>query len=138
MSAQVLLSIGKVLRLNNSEISYILNLAGFNTSLPNSTSPTIISPILQHVLDRLDTAPSIILNAHWDIIAWNTAARFVFADFERLKPSDRNLIKLIFLNSRFQERHQDWQTKAKILLSQFRLSISDIIEDQHIARLLTQ
>ncbi|MTD39063.1 helix-turn-helix domain-containing protein [Erwinia sp. CPCC 100877] len=132
VSNQVLLSIGKALQLSNVEISYVLALAGFNQEHFQPIPSTTVSSKLQHVLDHLNPAPSVILNAQWDIIAWNTTACLVFIDFEQLKPSDRSLIKLIFLNRHFQKLHPNWQTKAKMLLSHFRLSISDKIEDKGI------
>lgn len=130
VSAQVLLSIGQVFQLNNDEMTYLLNLAGFNQSTTEQTSTMNISPPLQHVLDHLETSPSIILNAHWDIIAWNKAASIVFYDFEQLKPCDRNLIKLIFLNDDFKKRFPNWQSKAKQILANFRLAIAETIENK--------
>lgn len=132
VSAQVLLSIGHALQLSDTEVSYILDLAGFTSEQPETTPSMTVSSKLQHVLDRLDPAPSVILNAYWDIVAWNAAACLVFTDFEQLKPSDRNLIKLIFLNRPFQNLHLNWESKAKLLLSQFRLSISDMIDDKKV------
>lgn len=130
VSAQVLLSIGKVFQLNSDEMTYLLNLAGFHINTTEQLSTANISPSLQHVLDYLETSPSVILNANWDIIAWNKAASIVFYDFDQLEPCDRNLIKLIFLNSDFKKRFPNWKNKAKQILANFRLATSENIEDQ--------
>ena len=131
VSSQVLLSIAKTLLLKPADIQYILALAGFNSAALNQSSEHEVSPMVQHVLDSLTTAPSIILDNHWNILAWNRIASVVFCNFKLLAPSDRNLLKLLFLDSTFKKlyRYPDWETKAKMALANFRRSFIHIIDE---------
>lgn len=36
------------------------------------------------------------MDTRWNIIAWNKAARVVFADFSKIDISNRNMIKMMF------------------------------------------
>jgi hypothetical protein len=49
-----------------------------------------------HLLDRLDDTPAFVLDAKYDVLAWNTLAAALITDFSALPPKDRNSIRSFF------------------------------------------
>jgi hypothetical protein len=49
------------------------------------------------LLNRLPDAAAIVLDAKYDVIAWNPLAAALLEDFSALAPRDRNLIRRHFL-----------------------------------------
>ncbi|ALS00519.1 hypothetical protein ATZ33_03770 [Enterococcus silesiacus] len=140
VSSQVLLSVAKTLHLNADETIYSLNLAGFSSGLYENIPLEKVSHMVQHVLDSFVTAPAIVLDIYWNIIAWNSISCSLFYDFEQLEPCDCNLLKLLFLNSDFKKLYQQptWEMKAKITLANFRRSFIQTINDEQFLSLIEQ
>jgi|SRR5471030_3205324 len=74
VSTQVLESLARNLMLDKQETIHLYTLAGQAppTSFPSYNES--VNPMLQHVLDSLEFSPSMIMDARWNVIAWNKAA----------------------------------------------------------------
>jgi transcriptional regulator with XRE-family HTH domain len=79
-----------------------------------------ITPRLQHVLDAMPASPAIIKTATWDVVAWNEAATALLTDYSRLPPEQRNILRLIFSDSRVQAAQEDWLSVARFAVGAFR------------------
>lgn len=79
-----------------------------------------VTPRLQRVLDVMETSPAIIKNATWDVVAWNRAAATVLTDYSKLPPEDRNVLRLVFTNSRVKAAQADWWAVARYVVAAFR------------------
>ncbi|WP_296558476.1 helix-turn-helix transcriptional regulator [Pigmentiphaga sp.] len=79
-----------------------------------------VTPRLQRLLDALETSPAIVKTATWDIVAWNRAAALVLTDYGQLPPRERNILRLVFGNSRIRAAQDDWQSVARFVVGAFR------------------
>lgn len=79
-----------------------------------------VTPRLQRVLDVMEISPAIIKNATWDVVGWNRAAATVLTDYSKLAPQERNVLRLIFADSRVRAAQQDWWSVARFVVAAFR------------------
>ncbi|GAA0543688.1 transcriptional regulator with XRE-family HTH domain [Rhizomicrobium palustre] len=79
-----------------------------------------VTPRLQRVLDALNPTPALIRSAVWDVLAWNRASSAMLIDYGSLPPSERNILRYIFLDPRARAVQYDWQAVARFALSAFR------------------
>src|SRR5258706_9314404 len=73
-SAQVLESLAQALRLTPNERRHLFLLAGQPLPFHASPSAEHISPVLQQMLDDLNSTPGYAMGRRWDLLAWNKAA----------------------------------------------------------------
>ena len=86
--------------------------------------PEAVSPRLQRVLDALETSPAYLRNPAWDIVAWNRAATAVLADYAAIPSEERNLLRLIFLDSHLRDRNPHWERIARWAIASFRADVA--------------
>ncbi|GGC65972.1 helix-turn-helix transcriptional regulator [Undibacterium terreum] len=79
-----------------------------------------ITPRLQRVLDAMDASPALVRTMTWDVVAWNSAAAVVLTDYAVLPPSERNVLRLMFLNPRTRAAQFDWESTARFVVGVFR------------------
>lgn len=79
-----------------------------------------VTPRLQRVLDAFPLSPAIIKTATWDVLAWNRAAALLLTDYAKLPREDRNVLRLIFTNSRTRAAQADWLPVARYVVGAFR------------------
>jgi transcriptional regulator with XRE-family HTH domain len=122
VSPQVLDSLARVLQLEAEERMHLFILA--RGEIPTSTaSPTeTVDTSLQQMLDALGIYPAYVVNARWDVVAWNEAARRVFLDFAALAGRERNLLWLLFTSFELRQLYLDWEGVAQRMLALFRVS----------------
>ncbi|MBB3772187.1 transcriptional regulator with XRE-family HTH domain [Angulomicrobium tetraedrale] len=83
-----------------------------------------VTPRLQRVLDALDTSPAFIKTATWDVVAWNRAAAAVLTDYGQLPREQRNILRLMFGNSRIRAIQEDWESVARYVVGSFRADVA--------------
>jgi transcriptional regulator with XRE-family HTH domain len=119
-SAHVLDRIARALMLSDVEREHLYVL-GLGRSPSNSYQPvSAISPRLQRVLDAMEASPAIVKTATWDVVAWNRAASVVLTDYEALPPRERNVLRLLFLDSQVRAAQFDWESVARFVVAVFR------------------
>jgi len=79
-----------------------------------------ITPRLQRVLDALEVSPAFVKTPTWDVVAWNRAAAAVLTDYGALAPEQRNILRLIFRDSRVRAAQSDWESVARFVVAAFR------------------
>ena len=97
-----------------------------------------VTPRLQRVLDAMEVSPAIIKTATWDVIAWNRAAAVVLTDYAKLPPDERNLLRLMFANSRARTAQEDWQSVARSAVAGFRADAARAGAGEEIAQLVAE
>jgi transcriptional regulator with XRE-family HTH domain len=86
-SRQVLAALGRALRLFEDERAYLFRLAGEQPGPPAGPSQ-VVSAGIRHLLERLDDTPAFVIDAKYDLLAWNRmAVRLMGAP-----PPERNMI----------------------------------------------
>jgi transcriptional regulator with XRE-family HTH domain len=93
-SRQILGSLARALRLSDDEREYIFNLA-IDHCLVKGPPQDVPAAIL-HLLDRMDDTPAFVVDAKYDILAWNPLAAALIADFGALPQRERNAIRWSF------------------------------------------
>lgn len=95
-----------------------------------------ITPRLQHVLDAMPNSPAIIKTATWDVVAWNEAAAVLLTDYSKLPPEQRNILRMLFSDSRVRAVHEDWISVARFAVGAFRADATRAGASAEIARLV--
>ena len=83
-----------------------------------------VSPRLQRVLDAMPFSPAIVKTATWDVVAWNRAAAVVLTDYSKLPPQGRNILRLMFADSRVRAAQEDWLAVARFVVGAFRADVA--------------
>lgn len=119
-SADVLERIARALLLTDIEREHLFLLGlGRPPEVRYQTSEGV-TPRLQRVLDALESSPSVIKTATWDVVAWNRAAAAALIDYGALAPDQRNLLRLIFCDPRVRAAQFDWENAARFVVGAFR------------------
>ena len=87
-------------------------------------APEGITPRLQRLLDTLEYSPAFIRTATWDVIAWNKAAAAVLTDYSTLPDGQRNVLRMMFRDSRVRAAQSNWQSVARYVVASFRADVA--------------
>ncbi|MFG1710754.1 helix-turn-helix domain-containing protein [Nonomuraea sp. M3C6] len=103
-SRRVLSELARALRLSMDECVHLFELAGVapeSPAGPRSDVPPTVLNLLEHMTD----IAAFVVNARYDVIAWNPLAAALFEDFSAVPPARRNLIYRHFLHPDPAARH---------------------------------
>ncbi|WP_446220063.1 helix-turn-helix transcriptional regulator [Micromonospora sp. IBHARD004] len=103
-SRRVLGELARALRLNADERDHLFDLAGVapeSAAGLRSDVPATVLNLLEHMTD----VAAFVVNARYDVIAWNSLAAALFEDFSAVPPARRNLIYRHFLHPDPTARH---------------------------------
>jgi transcriptional regulator with XRE-family HTH domain len=123
-SADVLDRIARAMMLTDAEREHLFLLGLGRPPELRYRAPGGITPRLQRVLDTLDYSPAIIRTATWDVIAWNKAAAAVMTDYGTLPDGQRNVLRMMFRDSRVRAAQSDWQSVARYVVASFRADVA--------------
>ncbi|MCK7625846.1 helix-turn-helix domain-containing protein [Streptomyces sp. RS10V-4] len=93
-SRQVLVALARALELSADECNYMLGLVG-EAALPAPSSRQTQAGALR-LLGRLDDLPALVLNARYDILAWNAMATALMGDLAAVPERERNTLRWLF------------------------------------------
>ncbi|MGH8227199.1 MAG: helix-turn-helix transcriptional regulator [Steroidobacteraceae bacterium] len=119
-SAAALERIARALALTDAEREYLFRLGLGRAPEIRYQTPAGVTPRLQRVLDALEVSPAIVKTLTWDVVAWNRAAAAVLTDYGALAPEQRNILRLIFMDSGIRAVQFDWQSVARFAVAAFR------------------
>ena len=83
-----------------------------------------ISPRLQRVLDGMPLSPAIIKTAMWEVVGWNRAAAALLTDYSKLPREGRNILRLLFGNTKVRARNEDWASVARFVVGAIRAAVA--------------
>jgi len=94
-SRQVLSALARALMLTRDERAYLFRVAG--ETPPSSGGPSRdLAPGLRYLLDSMPETPAYVLDAKYDILAWNRLATHFIGDLSTVPELDRNMIRWMF------------------------------------------
>jgi transcriptional regulator with XRE-family HTH domain len=94
-SRQVLAALGRALLLTLDERTYLFDLAG--EGAPPCDGPSREVPVaIRHLLASLEDTPAYVLDAKYDVLAWNRLATFFIGDLGQVPEGGRNVIRWTF------------------------------------------
>ncbi len=123
-SADVLDRISHAMMLTNAEREHLFLLGLGRPPEVRYRAPEGITPRLQRLLDTLEFSPAFIRTATWDVIAWNKAAAAVLTDYSTLPEGQRNVLRMIFHDSRIRAAQSNWQSVARYVVASFRADVA--------------
>jgi transcriptional regulator with XRE-family HTH domain len=123
-SADVLDRIAHAMMLTDVEREHLFLLGLGRPPEVRYRAPDGITPRLQRVLDMLSRCPAFIRSATWDILAWNQAAAAVMTDYSALPEGQRNVLRMMFRDSRLRALQSDWRSVARYVVASFRADVA--------------
>jgi transcriptional regulator with XRE-family HTH domain len=94
-SRQVLGALARALMLSRDERDYLFRLVG--EAAPTTSGPsTDVVPAIRHLLDSLHAVPAYVVDAKYDVLAWNDLAVHFIGDLARVSATDRNMVRWTF------------------------------------------
>ncbi|MES2294308.1 MAG: helix-turn-helix transcriptional regulator [Pseudomonadota bacterium] len=123
-SADVLDRIARAMMLTDVEREHLFLLGLGRPPEIRYHAPDGITPRLQRVLDTLEYSPAFIRTATWDVIAWNKAAAAVLTDYSTLPDGQRNVLRMMFRDSRVRAAQSNWQSVARYVVASFRADVA--------------
>ncbi|QDQ13388.1 helix-turn-helix domain-containing protein [Streptomyces spectabilis] len=138
VSAEVLDSIARALRLSNAEHAHLTHLAKPTAHKKKRGAPTqALRPALQDLLDAMETVPAYVGGRRSDILGWNRMATAVFGDWGALPREQRNWARLVFLDPAVRELFADtWDKKTSDMVSFLRMDAGRYPNDPRLSALV--
>jgi transcriptional regulator with XRE-family HTH domain len=94
-SRQILLALARALILSRDERDYLFRIAG--EAPPSTTGPSReVGDAVRYLLDALTEVPAYVVDAKYDVLAWNTLATQFIGDLSTVAEDDRNMIRWMF------------------------------------------
>jgi transcriptional regulator with XRE-family HTH domain len=137
-SADVLNRIAQGMMLTEPEREHLFILALGHPPEARYTGPEGITPRLQRVLDALPGSAAIIRTATWDVVAWNRCAAVLLTDYSTLVRAQRNILRMMFSDSRVRAAQEDWQSVARFVVGAFRADAARAGASAEIAQLVEE
>ncbi|MDJ1134234.1 helix-turn-helix transcriptional regulator [Streptomyces iconiensis] len=121
VSMQVLVAVGRALRLDDTERQHLRRLAGVRVSPAESAvSDPSLPAAFQPVLDKLDPYPACLQTSLFDVVAYNRAYRFLFTDMDLIPLAERNCAVRFFTDPDWRSRYVDDDIVATRMVAQMR------------------
>ncbi|MEU9241480.1 helix-turn-helix transcriptional regulator [Streptomyces sp. NPDC048385] len=137
VSAEVLDSIARALRLTDAEHAHLTHLAkGKQHKKKASARPQQVRASLGQLLDSLESVPAYIVGRRSEILAWNRMAAAVFGDWGELPAAERNWARLTFLRPDYRELFVEWEQKAIDIVCQLRMDAGCYPDDPRLSALV--
>ncbi|WP_308191601.1 helix-turn-helix transcriptional regulator [Gordonia liuliyuniae] len=121
-SNQVVDALIRALGLDSAGQAYLRALVSTVGTGPvrSRTAVQRVRPALRQTLDSLDN-PAIVLGRRTDVLASNTLAKALFADFDAMPPRHRNYARWILLDAQAHTLFLDWEQQARNAVESLRL-----------------
>ncbi|MGC4981113.1 MULTISPECIES: helix-turn-helix domain-containing protein [unclassified Streptomyces] len=137
VSAEVLDSIARALRLTDAEHNHLTHLAKPKQHKKRQAArPQQVRGSLRQLLDTIDGVPAYITGRRSDVLVWNRMAAAVFGDWSELPPQERNWARMVFLRPEYRELFVEWEQKAIDIVCLLRMDAGCHPDDPRLAALV--
>jgi transcriptional regulator with XRE-family HTH domain len=137
VSAEVLDSIARALRLNDAEHSHLIHLAKPKQNKKRFAARTQqVRGALGQLLDSMDGVPAYVVGRRSDVLAWNRMAAALFGDWGELPERERNWARMVFLKPEYRDLFVDWEQKASDVVGYLRLDAGCHPDDPRLSALV--
>ena len=103
-SARVLSELARALQLSPDERGHLFDLAGVAQLAPNGPRSDVPATVL-NLMEHMTGIAAFVVNARYDVIAWNSLATALLEDFSAVPPARRNLVYRHFMHPDPAARH---------------------------------
>jgi transcriptional regulator with XRE-family HTH domain len=97
-SPQVLSALSRALMLSPGERDYLVRLAG-GVAAPLDGPTTSVSAPLRFLIENMPEVPAYVVDATWNLLAWNELATFFLGEMVEMPEGERNLARWLFRTS---------------------------------------
>ncbi|MFF8970652.1 helix-turn-helix domain-containing protein [Streptomyces sp. NPDC014995] len=136
VSAEVLDSIARALRLTDAEHAHLTHLAKPKHKKKQAARSQQARASLRQLLDQMDGVPAYIGGRRTEILAWNRMAAAVFGDWAELPAAERNWARMVFLRPEYRELFVDWEQKAIDIVCVLRMDAGCYPDDPRLSALV--
>jgi len=91
----VLSALARALMLTRDERAYLFRIAG-ETPPPAGGPSREVAPGLRYLIESMPETPAYVLDAKYDILAWNRLATHFIGDLSAVPESERNMVRWLF------------------------------------------
>ncbi|HEU5127845.1 MAG TPA: helix-turn-helix transcriptional regulator [Glycomyces sp.] len=93
-SRQVMNALARALVLDRDQRAHLFHLVDES---PQTPPPDLeVPPAVRHLLEGIDGLPAYVVNAAYDMLAWNRLAEAFMGYLSRLRPEERNILRTSF------------------------------------------
>lgn len=138
-SRQVLTSLARALMLTADEREYLFKITG--QTPPAVASPSReLTPAIRYLLDGLTDVPAYVVDAKYDILAWNSLAIHFIGDLSTFTDGGRNMLRWMFTRGDNAAHWADPDSVAfaRSLIADLRASRASYPGDRGIGNLVTE
>ncbi|MER6731623.1 helix-turn-helix transcriptional regulator [Streptomyces puniciscabiei] len=137
VSAEVLDSIARALRLSDAEHAHLTHLAKPKSHKKKPAArQQQVRVALRQLLDTMDGVPAYVVGRRSEILAWNRMAAALFGDWAELPAAERNWARLTFLRPDYRELFVDWEQKAIDIVCALRMDAGCYPDDPRLSALV--
>jgi transcriptional regulator with XRE-family HTH domain len=133
-SASVLATLVRALRLDEDQQTYMYALA--DKPHPRRRTAQRLRPAMRRLIDQLTETPAIVLGRRMDVLAWNSMASALYTNFDTLRPTQRNYVRLLFTDADMRALHVDWEGAARTAVATLRMEAATDPDDTDLALLV--
>ena len=139
VSESVLDSISKALQLDPAEHAHLVDLARAANLSPakrRKSSPQLVRPSVQRLLDAMTDAPAWVRNARHDFLAGNRLAFALYADYfiDPVRPA--NSARFVFLSEKSKDFYPSWERTADDVVAMLRSEAGTNPYDKDLSNLI--
>lgn len=137
VSAEVLDSIARALRLTDAEHAHLTHLAKPKQHKKKPAGRTQqVRGALRQLLDTMDGVPAYVTGRRSEILAWNRMAVALFGDWGELPVTERNWARLVFLRPEYRDLFVDREQKAIDIVCSLRMDAGCYPDDPRLSALV--
>ncbi|MFF4988464.1 helix-turn-helix transcriptional regulator [Streptosporangium saharense] len=126
-SRQVIESIARTLRLDGEGLRHVLSLSGL--AAPKLPADPGLAARIRPVLDSWPFSPALLLDRHFDMLAWNDAYAALWGDPGLVPAERRNLMWVMANDPHARRLVLDWEPLAMTVFQQFRRQAGPYLDD---------
>jgi transcriptional regulator with XRE-family HTH domain len=128
VSEQVLEAIARTLLLDRDERAHLFSLAGA-IDQHVAAECAAVPPQLRAMIKQLEPFPACVMNAKYDILAYNSTYGRLIIDMDAVPPEDRNCMWLCFTDPDWREGLLDWEDGATRMVANLRWLMADHVAE---------
>src|ERR1700678_1267609 len=128
VSEQVLEAIARTLLLDRDERAHLFNLAGA-VDQQVGFECAAVPPQVRAIIKQLEPFPASVVNAKYDLLAYNRTYARLIDDVDALPAADRNCMWLCFTDPAWRKALINWEDGAARMAANLRLLMADHVAE---------
>jgi transcriptional regulator with XRE-family HTH domain len=137
VSDDVLEKISQTLRMSKTEREFLYGLVQHRPAPLAEPLDGHVDEALERMISALNV-PALVITLGWDVMAWNSIMAAVFSEYQKIKPGERNLLRHLLTDERYQGDLDEYRRIARRVIAKFRIDYSHAPEDSAMNALIRE